>query len=97
MLRHHTRNVKGNFKDMKKNVGQIDRVLRFLLGIFLIWFGVFFLNGKEGTAVGILVAISSLLPFYISLTRSCFVFRWFKIHSLSKKECKIQGRPYPKG
>jgi len=82
---------------MAKNVGQIDRILRFLLGIFLVWFGVFLLNGKEGNLIGILVAVTSLMPFYMSLTRSCFVFRWFNIHSLSKKECEIQGSPYSKG
>ena len=82
---------------MKKNVGKIDRALRFLLGLFLIWLGVFVLNGKEGEVIGILVALISLMPFYMALTRSCFVFRWFKIHSLSKKECEIFGQPYPKG
>jgi len=81
---------------MEKNVGQIDRILRFLLGIFLVWFGVFILNGKEGGVIGILVAITSLMPFYMAFTRSCFVFRWFKIHSLSKKECEMQGEPYQK-
>ncbi|MFT6166328.1 MAG: hypothetical protein ACJAV5_001161 [Vicingaceae bacterium] len=80
---------------MKKNVGKIDRTLRFLLGLVLVWLGVFVLNGKEGKVIGILVALISLVPFYMALTRSCIVFRWFKIHSLSKKECKIQGQPYP--
>jgi len=81
---------------MKKNVGQIDRILRFLLGLFLVWLGVFVLNGKEGKIIGILVALVSLMPFYMALTRSCFVFRWYKIHSLSRKECEIEGQPYPK-
>jgi len=81
---------------MIKNVGKIDRTLRFLLGLFLIWLGVFVLNGKEGNAIGIFVALISLMPFYMALTRSCFVFRWFKIHSLSKKECEIYGQPYSK-
>ena len=80
---------------MIKNVGKIDRTLRFLLGLLLVWLGVFVLNGKEGNVIGIFVALISLMPFYMALTRSCFVFRWFKIHSLSKKECEIQGQPYP--
>lgn len=78
---------------MKKNVGKIDRTLRFFFGLFLVWLGLFVLNGKEGEIIGILVAMISLLPFYIAFTRSCFVFRWFKIHSLSKKECEIYGQP----
>jgi len=70
-----------------KNVGKIDRTLRFLLGLFV-------MNGKEGDIIGILVATISLIPFYMTFTVSCFVFRWFKTHSLSKKECEIYGPPY---
>ena len=79
---------------MIKNVGKFDRILRLLLALFLVWLGVFVLNGKEGNVIGIIVALISLMPFYMVLTRSCFVFRWFKIHSLSKKECEIYGQPY---
>ena len=80
---------------MIKNIGKIDRALRLLLGLFLVWLGVIVLNGKEGNMIGIFVALISLMPFYMVITRSCFVFRWFKIHSLSKKECEIYGQPYP--
>tara|TARA_B110000285_G_scaffold219903_1_gene271033 strand:- start:314 stop:565 length:252 start_codon:yes stop_codon:yes gene_type:complete len=79
---------------MKKNVGRIDRTLRFLLGIALVWLGVFVLKGKEGNITGIIVTLTSLMPFYMAFTRSCFVFRWFKIHSLSKIECSLDGEPY---
>ncbi len=81
---------------MKKNTGKIDRTLRFVLGLFLVWLGLFVMNGKEGNIIGILVAIISLIPFYITFTGSCFVFRWFKIHSLSKSECQRYGDPYVK-
>ena len=84
-------------KIMIKNVGKIDKTLRFLLCLILVWLGLFVLNGKEGSVVGILVAIISLMPFYMALTGSCFVFRWFKIHSLSKKEYQIHGNPYRDG
>jgi hypothetical protein len=80
---------------MIKNVGKIDRTLRLLLGLILVWLGVFVLNGKEGNVIGIFVALISLMPVYMAITRSCFVFRWFKIHSLSKKECEINGQPFP--
>jgi hypothetical protein len=79
---------------MIKNVGKIDRTLRLLLGLTLVWLGVIVLNGMEGDVLGILVSLISLMPFYMAVTRSCFVFRWFKIHSLSKKECEIYGQPY---
>ena len=81
---------------MTKNVGKIDRILRFLLGLLLIWIGLFILNGKDGNMIGIIVAVISLMPFYMVFTGSCFVFRWFKIHSLSKSECHRHGDPYKK-
>lgn len=79
---------------MKKNVGSVDRLLRFILGLFLVWLGIFFLNGKEGSIIGIAVSATSLLPFYMVITQSCFVFRWTKFHSFSKKEFKKHGDPY---
>ena len=81
---------------MTKNVGKIDRTLRMLLGLFLGWLGLFILNGIEGNILGILVALISLVPFYMVVTGSCFVFNWFNIHSLSKTECIIYGEPYSK-
>jgi hypothetical protein len=38
---------------MIKNIGNIDRTLRLLLGLFLVWLGIFVLNGKEGNVIGI--------------------------------------------
>jgi hypothetical protein len=80
---------------MIKNVGKIDRTMRFLLGLFLIWLGLFEFNGSDGNVIGILIALISLMPFYMVFTGSCFVFRWLKTHSLSKKECELYGHPYP--
>ena len=79
---------------MIKNVGKFDRTLRFLLGLFLVWLGLFVMHGTEGNPLGILVAVISLMPFYMVYTGSCFVFRWTKIHSLSKREREKYGPPY---
>ncbi len=81
---------------MIKNVGKIDRTLRFLLGLFLLWLGLYRFNGIEGNIIGILITLVSLMPFYMTLTGSCFVFRWFEIHSLSKSEFKKYGEPHTK-
>ncbi|MBT4129907.1 MAG: DUF2892 domain-containing protein [Candidatus Marinimicrobia bacterium] len=78
---------------MLKNVGLIDRSLRFLLALLLIWLGLIFMKGIEGNVWGILVSLSSLLPLYMVITRSCFVFHWFNIHTLSKKEILRFGDP----
>jgi len=81
---------------MKRNVGNIDQIFRFILGLCLIWFGIFALNGKNGNIIGISIALLSIMPLYMSFTASCFVFRWFNIHSLSKKEVKRFGNPKKK-
>ncbi|MCB0428974.1 MAG: DUF2892 domain-containing protein [Flavobacteriales bacterium] len=81
---------------MTKNVGMIDRLLRFLLGVLLVWLGLWPMNGLHGNVLGILVALVSLLPFYMVATRSCFVFKWLHIHSLSKAECRRYGDPLAK-
>ena len=45
---------------MKKNVGNIDRVLRIIFGVFLIWLGLFQLRGLKGEVLGILVVVNCL-------------------------------------
>ncbi len=77
-----------------RNVGKIDRSLRFLLGVFLLWLGLWGFDGLSGDIIGIVISLTALLPFYMAVTASCFVFRWFKIHSLSKSECEKYGAPY---
>jgi Inner membrane protein YgaP-like, transmembrane domain len=71
---------------MIKNVGKKDQIFRLLLALFLTWFGLVYLNGIQGNIWGILVTCASLLPYYMVLTRRCFVFGWCAINSLSKKE-----------
>ncbi len=71
---------------MKQNVGTLDAILRFILAIFLVWFGLFYLNGLQGSIVGILVALVSLMPLYMFITRKCFVFRFLKISSIPKSK-----------
>jgi len=78
---------------MTRNVGKLDRALRFLLALILLWLGLFVLQGLEGKVPGIVVALISIVPFATSTTASCFVFRWLNIHSLSKKECELFGDP----
>ena len=76
------------------NVGKVDRILRFGLGVFLGWLGLFGMDGLQGNVVGILIAVASILPFYMAISRACFVFKWFKIDSLSKSERETLGDPY---
>ena len=71
---------------MKKNVGSIDRIVRIVIGLFLIWLGLFQLNGLKGDVSGILVALLSLIPFIIAAIRICPVFSIFKLSSITKKD-----------
>jgi hypothetical protein len=70
---------------MKKNVGNVDAILRIILGIFILWLGLVQLNGLEGRISGILIAMFALVPFTIAATRICPVFSIFKISSLPNK------------
>lgn len=76
-----------------RNVGKIDRIARLLSAAFLCWTGLVLLEGLEGDFFGILLVLFSMIPFYMAATASCFVFRYFKIHSLDAQECKMFGHP----
>lgn len=71
---------------MKENVGNLDSNLRFILGIFLVWLGLFHFNGVEGNLAGILIALFSIAPFTFSITRKCPVFYLLKISSIPNKK-----------
>jgi len=71
---------------LEKNVGDLDAFLRILLGIFLIYLGLHVLQGIDGKPLGIIVALISLMPFYMAITRKCFVFRFLHISSIPRKK-----------
>ena len=71
---------------LQKNVSNLDAILRFLLGGFLVFLGLVILKGIRGNLVGILVSLCSLLPFYMAITRKCFVFRFLKISSIPRSK-----------
>lgn len=79
-----------------KNVGWIDRSMRTALGIFLVWLGLFHLEGIDGNQTGIVVVLLSGLPFYVAFSSFCPVFTWFKFSTLSNKEKEEFGSPYSK-
>ncbi len=79
---------------MIRNVGIADRIFRFLFAILLLWLGLAMFDGISGNVIGVLIAITALIPLTMSTTGSCPVFRWFSIHSLSKREYEKYGDPY---
>lgn len=46
----------------KKNMGQLDRTVRFIAGVALILIGLFLLGGWQGNLFGILVAVFGVVP-----------------------------------
>ena len=80
---------------MKKNVGLIDRTLRFFFGLFLLWLGLYILGGIDGSLLGMAVALLSVVPFSIVTIGICPIFHWFRIHSFSHREWERFGDPYP--
>jgi hypothetical protein len=55
---------------MKKNVGGIDRVVRVLVGVFLIGLGLGAIRGKGG----LIVAVAGLVPLLTGVTGYCALY-----------------------
>ncbi len=69
---------------MDKNVGRIDQVLRIILGVILIWVGLWPLNGLDQSLLGVTVSLLAIIPFWMAITRNCPVFRFFNFSSIPK-------------
>jgi len=55
----------------KKNLGRLDRALRFVAGAALIPIGLFLLGGWKGNPTGLLVAVLALIPLVTGLIGFC--------------------------
>ncbi len=66
---------------MKRNVGGIDRVVRLLVGVFLIGFGLGAIRGKAG----LIMAVAGLVPLTTGLTGFCALYVPLKINT-SRRE-----------
>jgi len=56
---------------LRKNVGGLDRTLRFVAGVALIPIGLFVLGGWQGNIIGIIVAGVALILLVTSLISFC--------------------------
>jgi hypothetical protein len=73
---------------MEKNVGGVDAFMRFVLGVVLILVGMFVLGGVNGSLSGLMVALLSLIPFYMAVTRRCIVFKVLNLSTIPRKDHK---------
>ncbi len=70
----------------KKNMGHLDRTLRFIIGVTLIPIGLFALGGWQGNPIGVLVATFALVPLVTSLTGFCPAYIPFGISTLDREQ-----------
>lgn len=69
----------------KKNMGQLDRTLRFVVGVALIPIGLFALGGWQGNLIGILAAVFGVAPLLAtSLTGFCPGYIPFGISTINR-------------
>lgn len=56
---------------LKKNMGSLDRTVRFVVGLALIAIGLFVLGALRGNWLGIVVAVVALVPIATAITGVC--------------------------
>ena len=64
---------------MKRNEGTIDRIIRLVVGVALIWAGLWPLNGLQVAVVGIVVAVIGLILVITGITGYCALYSLFGI------------------
>lgn len=69
----------------KRNEGISDRIVRIVLGVMLLWVGLFLLGGFQGSVPGILIAGLGLFVLITGLTGFCILYVPFGISTLEKE------------
>ena len=64
---------------MKANEGTVDRIIRAVLGVVMLWAGLWPLNGLQAAVLGIVVAVLGLILLVTALTGYCALYRLFGI------------------
>lgn len=77
-----------------KNMGRLDRTLRLMAGVVLIPVGLLALDGWEGSAVGLAIAVFALLPIATSLLGFCPGYVPFGVSTLHEDRT-VAGRTAP--
>ena len=64
---------------MKANEGKTDRIIRLVLGVLLIWGGLWPLSGLQAAFLGVVVAFIGLILVVTSITGYCALYSLFGI------------------
>jgi len=59
----------------KRNEGTVDRVIRAVAGLVLIWLGLWPLNGLQAATWGIVVGVVGLILVVTGITGFCLIYR----------------------
>jgi len=59
----------------KRNEGTVDRVIRAVAGLVLIWLGLWPLHGLQAAAWGIVVGVVGLILVVTGITGFCLIYR----------------------
>jgi hypothetical protein len=76
----------------KKNVGRLDRSVRFIAGVALVAIGLFTLGGWQGNSTGVDVALFALLPLATGLFGFCPTYALLGISTQGEKRCQPTDR-----
>ncbi len=70
----------------RRNMGLLDRTLRFVVGAALVPVGLFALSGWQGNVIGVLVAAFAVIPLVTSLTGFCPAYVPFGISTIGRAQ-----------
>ncbi|MCR9155507.1 MAG: DUF2892 domain-containing protein [Bacteroidetes bacterium] len=77
-----------------RNIGRLDRRLRFWFSFVLLVIGLWYFNGASLNSTGLSISIFSGIIMLSALAAYCPVCHLFRIHTLSEEELNTYGSPY---
>jgi len=66
------------------NEGMVDRIVRAVVGVILLWAGLWPLAGLQAAVLGIIVALIGLILVITAITGFCLIYRLLGISTLKK-------------
>lgn len=70
---------------MKKNVGNVDSMIRYVAAAALVVAGLFVLKGIQGDLTGIIVAAAAIVPVLTATLKSCPLYLIVGLNTAEKK------------
>ncbi len=67
-----------------RNESMVDRIVRAVVGVILLWAGLWPLAGLQAAVLGIIVALIGLILVITAITGFCLIYRLLGISTLKK-------------